>query len=310
MVPIIKNDSIDYKIVNVVDEYGNRYKSTYKKRAKGLVKNGRARYINDDTICLACPPRNLTEEFIMNNNENINANAINDVSQNQKNSENTVKQETAAPAHTPSINIDLYEKQFTVSLKNIDILKSVESKASMFQSIVNQAYTMLDMCVNSKMNVNHASYAEDIAHEREVIQKIINLLQQKLILICNSQMSYDEYISNIGAFSPVDKNYFLQKWHNENNCINNCNNSITRLINHVMDYDVNVWRVIRTGTWVPQANTANNNAGMFSGMPTSVDKLDVVQKIIDSITTLEIDADEKLNAINEVLHTIGFENFN
>ena len=49
MAPIEKN-------IIVVDEKGNEYEATYMKRAKGLVKNGRARFISDNKICLACPP--------------------------------------------------------------------------------------------------------------------------------------------------------------------------------------------------------------------------------------------------------------
>ncbi len=44
------------KNVAVIDDRGNRYEATYPKRAKGLVKNGRARFVDENTICLACPP--------------------------------------------------------------------------------------------------------------------------------------------------------------------------------------------------------------------------------------------------------------
>ena len=60
MIPIAKN-------INIIDEHGNKYEATYLKRAKGLVKKGRARFINEGTImCLARPPQ--TED----NMENIN----------------------------------------------------------------------------------------------------------------------------------------------------------------------------------------------------------------------------------------------
>jgi hypothetical protein len=74
MTPIEKN-------VAVVDEQGNKYESTYIKRARGLIKNGRARFIDACTICLihksdeACPPYNNLEdnkmlnEMINNDNE-------------------------------------------------------------------------------------------------------------------------------------------------------------------------------------------------------------------------------------------------
>ena len=62
------------KTIHVVDEAGNRYEATYLKRAKGLVKHGRARFIDDETICLVCPPKMqmISEENIMTNTENIN----------------------------------------------------------------------------------------------------------------------------------------------------------------------------------------------------------------------------------------------
>ncbi len=62
------------KSIAVVDENGNKYEATYPKRAKGLVKNGRARFIDEKTICLVCPPENKTEDNDMPENEYINAN--------------------------------------------------------------------------------------------------------------------------------------------------------------------------------------------------------------------------------------------
>ena len=55
MTPIEKN-------IIVVDENGKEYEATYPKRAKGLVKNGRARFIDEHTICLACPPNTELED--------------------------------------------------------------------------------------------------------------------------------------------------------------------------------------------------------------------------------------------------------
>jgi len=58
------------KTIAVVDENGNHYEATYPKRARGLVKNGRARFVNEDTICLVRPPdiRNESEESHMSQN--------------------------------------------------------------------------------------------------------------------------------------------------------------------------------------------------------------------------------------------------
>ena len=59
------------KNVIVVDEQGNEYGATYPKRARGLVKNGRARFVEENKICLACPPNNNLEDQNMEENKNI-----------------------------------------------------------------------------------------------------------------------------------------------------------------------------------------------------------------------------------------------
>ena len=57
------------KNVIVVDEQGKVYEATYPKRAKGLVKNGRARFVAENKICLACPPNENLEDKKMEENK-------------------------------------------------------------------------------------------------------------------------------------------------------------------------------------------------------------------------------------------------
>ena len=61
--------------VIVVDESGNEYGATWPKRARGLVKSGRARFIDENRICLACPPNinEITEDIKMSENKKIEA---------------------------------------------------------------------------------------------------------------------------------------------------------------------------------------------------------------------------------------------
>ena len=54
----------------VVDSQGNEYEAIYPKRAKGLVKSGRARFVGENKICLACPPDINLEDKTMENNTN------------------------------------------------------------------------------------------------------------------------------------------------------------------------------------------------------------------------------------------------
>ena len=64
MIPIEKN-------IVVVDANGNQYEATYPKRAKGLVKSGRARFIDEKTIMLRCPPNSKNELEDKNMSENM-----------------------------------------------------------------------------------------------------------------------------------------------------------------------------------------------------------------------------------------------
>ena len=48
------------KLINVIDEQGNALASTYPKRAKYLIKHGRARADGDNVIILLAPPKNMT----------------------------------------------------------------------------------------------------------------------------------------------------------------------------------------------------------------------------------------------------------
>ncbi len=50
------------KNIIVVDENGKEHGVTYPKRAKGLVKKGRARFIDENKICLACPAEDMNTE--------------------------------------------------------------------------------------------------------------------------------------------------------------------------------------------------------------------------------------------------------
>ena len=74
----------------VVDEQGNEYEATYPKRAKGLVKNGRARFVGENKICLVCPPDKPMEEDYMSNNINKNQ-VFNQIAELQKSLESIDK---------------------------------------------------------------------------------------------------------------------------------------------------------------------------------------------------------------------------
>ena len=87
------------KTVRVLDEAGNEYEATYPKRAKGLVKHGRARFADDSqtVIILACPP-----------NQNM---ILEDNTMNKQNNNIEVTENTGAEAYT-----------YEYALKQIELL--------------------------------------------------------------------------------------------------------------------------------------------------------------------------------------------
>lgn len=50
------------KNITVLDMQGKVCGATYPRRAKGLVKKGRARFAGERTICLVCPPHQSEED--------------------------------------------------------------------------------------------------------------------------------------------------------------------------------------------------------------------------------------------------------
>ena len=65
------------KNIAVVDEAGNVYEPTWPKRAAGLVKHGRARFVDENKICLTCPPDMNSEETNMSETTTIVKSKIN-----------------------------------------------------------------------------------------------------------------------------------------------------------------------------------------------------------------------------------------
>ena len=129
MTPIEKNEST-IKTVFVVDEQGNKYEATYPKRAKGLVKNGRARFVDEKTICLACPPDKFMEDKIMEvteiKNENLYFKDIAEIA-NKPEENNMYADITGKPGKNYTIDyalsqlesIRIEEKEFTSTISGI-----------------------------------------------------------------------------------------------------------------------------------------------------------------------------------------------
>ena len=143
MTPIAKN-------IRVVDEQGKEYEATYLKRAKGLVKNGRARFIAENKICLACPPKNELEDNDMSENKNTNTKESSNIPNN------------VADALSNLMNSEAEKKKEKLSMNYV--LEQIEK--------VQTQLTDLKNTINNIGCVGDSDYDGETAHDEVGLAKI------------------------------------------------------------------------------------------------------------------------------------------
>ncbi len=146
MAPIEKN-------VMVVDELGNEYEATYPKRAKGLVKNGRARFVAENKICLACPPSKALEDKEMEDKKVLSAKEIFDqivLLQNQltENSQNSLHR--LDDAITSMQMEGSFNEELDVSGSIASVCGVFAQREETFRAMLELYKKMYDDCVKEK----------------------------------------------------------------------------------------------------------------------------------------------------------------
>jgi len=152
MIPIEKN-------IVVVDEHGNFYESTYPKRAKGLVKNGRARFIDENTICLVSLP-----------NENVEDKLMSDIVMNDFNSEIN---ETAVSAEL--IMNQIFEQIKMIISQTEHLNHAFQILGNMPESSNAEAYSVGDIVGQAK-----AESLASIVRDREATNQLTLKLLEKM----------------------------------------------------------------------------------------------------------------------------------
>ena len=118
------------KNITVVDEENNILQSTYPKRAKGLVKHNRARWIDDSTICLFAHPDNKEETKM--------ANSIYEVFDNQiSKMQDQLKDEDAEAAMPVRIQILKTMENFRAQEQGTKVLDLVKMQLDTMQEALN-----------------------------------------------------------------------------------------------------------------------------------------------------------------------------
>jgi hypothetical protein len=155
--------------VIVVDSQGNEYEATFPKRAKGLVKSGRARFVGENKICLACPPDIYLEDNKMS--ENINK----VVTENEKEiSASSILREIA--------NIQKDNSHIFDALKQLESVKSegpgdigAEEKAKAIANVVKCRETTNQRLIDFYEKAYFDCITKENANRQEKIDTIKNL---------------------------------------------------------------------------------------------------------------------------------------
>ena len=167
------------KNIIVVDEQGKVYEATYPKRAKGLVKNGRARFVAENKICLACPPNENLEDKKMSENTNINIEqntnqitAREILEQIKKLQEQLVSLKETQNSLFAADTIDEFEDGQLVRSVNCEL---VESQIEAIKTVFHEREKTLNSLLDFYKNIYNDVYEKEKKQREEKIELIKSL---------------------------------------------------------------------------------------------------------------------------------------
>ena len=176
------------KNVIVVDEQGNEYEATYPKRAKGLVKNGRARFVAENKICLACPPNENLEDNKMSENliTNVEQNANNN---NQEITAKYILEQIEKIRSDSKYIYDALEKLEGVALSATAGDIGAQAKAQAIETVVQCRET-----TNQQMLKFYEKLYDDLmTQELDLAGKKIELKKNTMLsVLCDIEDYFDE----------------------------------------------------------------------------------------------------------------------
>ena len=183
------------KNVIVVDEQGNEYEATYPKRAKGLVKSGRARFVGENKICLACPPDKTEENKMMDNNILTTKEIFEQITILQKqlteNSFQSLHRLSDAidsiKENEESVEDDISSVCGVFATREAILMKMLEFYERMYDDIVNTEKKKMDAIsemydpLTSQIKISDMKTADKLAAFMDVSEKIQMLAEQVLL---------------------------------------------------------------------------------------------------------------------------------
>lgn len=156
------------KNIIVIDKNGNTVGSTYKRRADGLVKKGRAQFIGDTAIML-CTSKNDNK-----NEVEVMANSIYDVFDNQVSKMQEHLNNSGSEEQTAEVRIQI--------LKSMEEFRKLEHKDKVVELVREQLTAMQSALVTDK---------ESDSGERDKVRLAMIALMDKLVS-CNADNNADD----------------------------------------------------------------------------------------------------------------------
>lgn len=157
------------KNITVVDARGKEYTKTYPKRAAGLVKKGRARFVNESVICLACPPYQMEDDRM--DNMNIKEQLEGSVAETMVAGESAIEANTAEPL---DVNVSA-QADTSKQLDSAYLMQKID------QIIADSAY--LTTALQTLPNLDHAGAAAAgnmIQCREQTNQRMIDFLEKMM----------------------------------------------------------------------------------------------------------------------------------
>lgn len=197
------------KNIIVVDEHGKKYGTTYLKRAKGLVKQGRARFLAQNMLCLACPPDQNLEDNTMSEQTIENIAAENNSAENEKESMVQGKSKYSMEYCLEQIerigDQTKYLNQVIEELRQMENNNSCETKARAFGDIVKCRETtnqqMLRFYEKMYDDLKGPAAVDAAAQKSHLQEQLLKIMDKTLE---NGDFSADE-VSDMfnGAFDAI-----------------------------------------------------------------------------------------------------------
>lgn len=144
------------KNIIVVDSQGKKRGTTYLKRAKGLVKQGRARFLSQTMLCLACPPNQDLEDNTMSEQTTEN-NTFEPLTEQNTIDETIITLPNETPAKDPTA-----EDKYSIAY----CLSQIEQIAHQ-TAYLNQALSELQHLENDSLCGQKAAAISEVVKSRE-----------------------------------------------------------------------------------------------------------------------------------------------